>query len=71
MGSRKKGDEPPIGTSVVTTGFSDDAQIDPAYRVYIIRYKESGIINGEGGAFRPKDIITRAEAASLLYGTIL
>ncbi|MBR4896625.1 MAG: S-layer homology domain-containing protein, partial [Clostridia bacterium] len=56
------------------TVFADDAMIAPSASGYVARAYALGIIKGqdEGGAlwFRPKDTVTRAEAAVILNAII-
>lgn len=49
--------------------FSDDSNISAYAKTKIYELQKIGIVSGDGGAFRPKDYITRAEVASLLYKT--
>lgn len=46
--------------------FRDVNQNDWFYEA-VARCSEAGIINGDGGLFRPNDLITREEAAAMLY----
>jgi len=46
--------------------FSDVNRNDWFYEI-VMRCAAAGIINGDGGLFRPDDLITREEAAAMLY----
>ncbi len=52
------------------TGFADDAEISEEASGYVARARSLGIVRGsgseEGNLFRPKDPVTRAEAAVIL-----
>lgn len=47
--------------------FSDDSDISAYAKTKVYKLQRIGVVSGDGGAFRPRDYITRAEAASLLY----
>ena len=58
----------PIGSKV----FSDRSEISGYARSAISALGSSGIVSGTGnGSFKPKDFITRAEAAQLLYNAFV
>lgn len=58
----------PIGSKV----FSDRSEISAHARSAISALGSSGIVSGTGnGSFKPKDFITRAEAAQLLYNAFV
>lgn len=48
--------------------FADETEISDWAYEHIIRLYESGIINGSDGKFNPDNMITRAEAAQMIYG---
>jgi len=48
--------------------FTDASAINGAYTSYVIACAENGIINGyPNGEFRPKNVLTRAEASAIIY----
>ncbi|MGI6777351.1 MAG: S-layer homology domain-containing protein [Acetivibrionales bacterium] len=47
--------------------FKDEGQMNPDLTGYIAIASGLGIVNGNSGYFRPKDNVTRAEAAVLIY----
>lgn len=49
------------------TTYSDDAQISSYAKDKVYFMQSIGVIGADGGAFRPKDSLTRGEAASMLY----
>ena len=54
-----------------STAFSDDGDIDPSASGYIARASSLGIVRGsEDNRFRPKDPVTRAEAAVILNAIV-
>lgn len=52
---------------IFVTGFKDQGRIDPALVGYVAIAKGLGIVGGSGGNFYPKNSVTRAEAAVMLY----
>lgn len=57
----------PIKTQYSKVTFSDDSQISSYAKNAVYTLQRCGVITGDGGVFRPKDILTRAEAATMLY----
>ena len=54
-------------TGVASAAFSDEKTIDPKYADAVTAMSEKGIIAGfEDGSFKPKDTLTRAQAAKIL-----
>lgn len=51
-------------------GFKDYKNISSKYLSYILKAYKEGIISGDNGNIKPKEGLTRAEAAMLLYGAI-
>lgn len=49
------------------TTFSDDSQISAYAKDKVYKLQQIGVVGGDGGAFRPKDFLTKGEAAALLY----
>jgi len=49
-------------------GFGDDTAIADWAKDHVVTLYKAGIINGSDGNFNPKNNITRAEAAQMLYG---
>ncbi|MBR5152852.1 MAG: S-layer homology domain-containing protein [Clostridia bacterium] len=49
-------------------GFADDAEISDWSKEHVTTLYRAGIINGAEGRFNPKNTITRAETAQMLYG---
>lgn len=54
----------------VSEKFKDANQISSWAVVYVNAAKEAGYIQGDNNIFRPKDRITRAEAATILYKVV-
>jgi hypothetical protein len=52
------------------TPFSDDAQINPAFRRYVYYAKEAGIIQGADGGFNPTGLFTRAQMAVVFFNAL-
>jgi hypothetical protein len=52
---------------IFVTGFKDQGSIDPALVGYVAIAKGLGIVGGSGGYFNPKNSVTRAETAVMLY----
>jgi hypothetical protein len=52
------------------TGFNDQGSIDPELIGYVAIAKGMNIIGGSGGNFYPKNSLTRAEAAVMLYNRL-
>ena len=52
------------------TGFDDDGDISTEASGYVARAEALGIVKGSGGRFRPKDPVTRAEAAVILNAIV-
>lgn len=52
---------------IFTTGFYDEAEIDPSLIGYVAVAKGIGAVSGSQGLFSPKTNITRAEAAQMIY----
>lgn len=50
--------------------FTDAAQIAPWASGYVSALQRRAIVSGSGGNFRPRDLLTRAEAVTLLHGLI-
>ena len=50
--------------------FDDDGEISKDASGYVARAAALGIIRGSGGKFRPKDPVTRAEAAVILNAIV-
>ena len=57
----------PIKTQYSKVTFSDDSQISSYAKNAVYTLQRCGVITGDGGVFRPKDILTRAEAGTMLY----
>jgi hypothetical protein len=55
------------GTAANIAGFSDAKNVSEYAMPAVSSLVKAGIINGSGGALRPKDIISRAEMAVILY----
>ena len=57
--------------SIMTVGaraFTDDAKINPSYAPAVQALSKKGVFRGyEDGTFRPRDGITRAETAAIVY----
>ena len=52
---------------IFVTGFRDQGSIDPGLVGYVAIAKGLGIVGGSGGNFNPKNSLTRAEVAVMLY----
>ena len=50
--------------------FDDAAQIEPWACGYVSAFQRRAIVAGSGGNFRPRDLLTRAEAVTLLHALI-
>ncbi len=55
---------------IFVTGFNDQGRIDPELIGYVAIAKGMNIIGGSGGNFYPKNSLTRAEAAVMLYNRL-
>lgn len=53
---------------IFAPGFNDGADITPEKTGALAILRGYGIVKGDAGAARPKDKLTRAEAAALMYG---
>ena len=53
---------------IFTPGFNDGADITPEKTGALAILRGYGIVKGDAGEVRPKDSLTRAEAAALMYG---
>ena len=54
-------------TGAVSAAFSDQAEIEAKYTEAVSKMSETGVIGGfPNGTFRPKDTLTRAQAAKIL-----
>jgi len=56
-----------LNSSILSDNFSDAANVDEDYKSLVIVAVERGYMMGDNGALRPKDNLTRAEAATLIY----
>lgn len=52
---------------IFVTGFKDQGSISPGLIGYVAIAKGLGIVGGSGGYFNPKNSVTRAETAVMLY----
>ena len=53
---------------IFAPGFNDGADITPEKTGALAILRGYGIVKGDAGEVRPKDSLTRAEAAALMYG---
>lgn len=56
-----------LNASILEDNFKDASNVDTDYKSLVIVAVERGYMMGENGALRPKDNLTRAEAAALIY----
>lgn len=56
-----------LNATIIDDNFSDAASVDKEYKELLIVAIERGYMMGEAGKLRPKDNLTRAEAAALIY----
>jgi len=61
------GKSPAAGTAGDLAVFSDADEISPYARDACAALVRAGVITGSGGALRPKDMVSRAETAVMLY----
>lgn len=57
-----------LSEKVSTSFYSDYTSIDPSYRDYVLQATQAGLFTGyTDGQFKPKNILSRAEALTILY----
>ncbi len=56
-----------LNPSILDDNFTDADSIDKDYKSLIVVAVERGYMMGDAGKIRPKDYLTRAEAATLIY----
>ncbi len=56
-----------LNSTIIDDNFSDADDVDKDYKSLLIVAVERGYMMGEAGKLRPKDNLTRAEAAALIY----
>ena len=59
-----------LNSTILEDNFSDSSQVDTDYKSLVIVAVERGYMMGDSGILRPKDNLTRAEAATLIYRVI-
>ncbi|MBE6913219.1 MAG: S-layer homology domain-containing protein [Ruminococcaceae bacterium] len=57
-------------SGIFKTGFSDEAAISPDKIGYVAIAKALKLVKGNGGKFNPKNNVTRAELAMMLYNAL-
>ncbi len=57
-------------TGIFKTGFSDEVKISADKVGYVAIAKGLGLVSGNGGKFNPKNNVTRAEIATMLYNAL-
>ena len=56
-----------VNTLPLAAAFTDDASIDDGFKKAVAKMSDAKIINGfEDGSFKPKETLTRAQAAKIL-----
>lgn len=58
-------------SEIFTVHFADEAEISPEKLGYAAILSGFGVVSGNNGLLRPKDNLTRAEAAAMLYSFLL
>ncbi len=65
------GEGPAAGTASDLAAFSDAAEISPYAQDAAAALVRAGIVTGSGGALHPKDMLSRAETAMMLYRVLM